>query len=86
MVDLTGKKVAFLLTDGYEDSELTSPWEAVEKAGAAAELVAPKVGEVEGELLRAARVGREPGAEVGHEGVLERVQVGPGGGGGGVNR
>lgn len=48
MVDLTGKKVAFLLTDGYEDSELTSPWEAVEKAGAAAELVAPKVGEVEG--------------------------------------
>ena len=48
MVDLTGKKVAFLLTDGYEDSELTSPWEAVEKAGAAAELVAPKAGEVEG--------------------------------------
>ena len=45
-----------------------------------------EVSEVEGELLRAARVGREPGAEVGHEGVLERVQVGPGGGGGGVNR
>ena len=48
MPDLTGKTVAFLLTDGYEDSELTSPWEAVEKAGATAELIAPKVGEVEG--------------------------------------
>ena len=29
MADLTGKTVAFLLTDGYEDSELTSPWQAV---------------------------------------------------------
>ena len=29
MPDLTGKTVALLLTDGYEDSELTSPWEAV---------------------------------------------------------
>ncbi len=45
---LTGKKVAFLLTDGYEDSELTSPWEAVSSAGATAILVAPSPGSVEG--------------------------------------
>ncbi|MDO5533858.1 MAG: type 1 glutamine amidotransferase domain-containing protein [Propionibacteriaceae bacterium] len=48
MAELKGKKVAFLLTDGYEDSELTSPWEAVTGAGAEAELVAPESGEVEG--------------------------------------
>lgn len=41
MADLTGKKVAFLLTNGYEDSELTSPWEAVIGAGAQATLVSP---------------------------------------------
>ena len=33
MADITGKKVAFVLTDGFEDSELTSPWEAVQSAG-----------------------------------------------------
>ena len=32
--DLSGKRVAFLLTDGYEDTELTSPWTAVLDAGA----------------------------------------------------
>ena len=30
---LSGKKVAFLLTSQYEDSELTSPWDAVIEAG-----------------------------------------------------
>lgn len=39
--DLTDKKVAFLATNGYEDSELTSPWEAVTEAGATATMVAP---------------------------------------------
>lgn len=41
MAELTGKKVAFLLTNGYEDSELTSPWGAVVGAGAHATLVSP---------------------------------------------
>lgn len=41
MADLSGKKVAFLLTNGYEDSELTSPWDAVIGAGAHATLVSP---------------------------------------------
>ena len=48
MADITGKKVAFVLTDGFEDSELTSPWEAVQGAGAQATLIAPKDGQVEG--------------------------------------
>lgn len=48
MSDLSGKKVAFLLTDGYEDSELTSPWEVLADAGAELTLVAPESGEVEG--------------------------------------
>lgn len=45
---LNGKKVAFLLTDGYEDSELTSPWSAVVTAGAQATLVSPATGTVHG--------------------------------------
>jgi len=48
MTDLTGKKVAFLATNGYEDSELTSPWEAVTAAGAAAVMLSPEEGELEG--------------------------------------
>ena len=38
---LTGNRVAFLATDGFEDSELTSPWEAVTAEGASATLIAP---------------------------------------------
>jgi len=45
---LTGKRVAFLATDGYEDSELTSPWEAVTGAGATAVMVSPTSGQIEG--------------------------------------
>jgi protease I len=48
MENLTGKRVAFLLTDGFEDSELTSPWHAVIGAGAAATLVSPAEDEVRG--------------------------------------
>ena len=48
MPALTGKRVAFLLTDGFEDSELTSPWEAVSQAGAETVLVSPADGEVTG--------------------------------------
>ncbi|MGO1768969.1 MAG: type 1 glutamine amidotransferase domain-containing protein [Microbacterium sp.] len=48
MTDLSGKRVAFLLTDGFEDSELTSPWQAVSEAGARAELVSPARAQVTG--------------------------------------
>lgn len=48
MAALDGKRVAFLLTDGFEDSELTSPWEAVTAAGAEAVLVSPEQGTISG--------------------------------------
>lgn len=48
MAVLDGKTVAFLLTDGFEDSELTSPWGAVTDAGARARLVSPADGVVTG--------------------------------------
>lgn len=48
MAEITGRTVAFLLTDGYEDSELTEPWAAVTQAGATATLVSPKDDTVEG--------------------------------------
>jgi protease I len=46
--ELSGKKIAFLATDGFEDSELTEPWKAVEEAGATAELVSLTRGEIRG--------------------------------------
>ncbi|MCR2784420.1 MULTISPECIES: type 1 glutamine amidotransferase domain-containing protein [unclassified Microbacterium] len=48
MTDITGKRVAFLLTDGFEDSELTAPWQAVTDAGATAVLVSPATGSIAG--------------------------------------
>lgn len=48
MADLTGTTVAFLLTNDYEDSELTSPWQAVRDAGAQPVLVSPAEGTVTG--------------------------------------
>ncbi len=48
MTDLTGKTIAFLATDGYEDSELTSPWNAVVLAGGDPVMVSPKADRIEG--------------------------------------
>src|SRR5437764_173550 len=39
---LQGKKVAILATDGFEESELLKPLEALKKEGAQVEIVAPK--------------------------------------------
>ena len=41
MADLTGKKVAFLLTNGVEQPELTEPREALQAAGAETVIVSP---------------------------------------------
>jgi protease I len=41
MVKLAGKRIAILATDGVEESELTSPREALLEAGAAVDLIAP---------------------------------------------
>lgn len=49
MSHLTGKKVAFCATDGFEDSELTRPWAAVIEHRAEATLVAPSGETITGE-------------------------------------
>lgn len=48
MSHLTGKTVAFLATNGFEDSELTSPWQAVTEHGATAVLLSPQPGTITG--------------------------------------
>jgi protease I len=45
---LEGEKVAFLLTNGFEDSELAEPWKKVVDAGATGVIIAPESGVVTG--------------------------------------
>ena len=45
---LEGKRVAFLVTDGFEQSELIGPMEALENEGARCDVVSPKEGTVKG--------------------------------------
>ena len=45
---LTGKKVAILLTDGFEQVEMTEPRQALDDAGATTHLIGLKGGEVKG--------------------------------------
>ena len=46
--DLTGKKIALLADDGFEDSELTTPLEAVQAAGATVEIISEEPGTITG--------------------------------------
>ena len=48
MSHLTGKKVAILVEDGFEQVELTSPKEALEAHGAQTHIISPKSGNVKG--------------------------------------
>lgn len=59
MTHLTGKTVAFLSTDGFEDSELTEPWRAVTESGATAVLVSPASGSITGKNGHTQPVDRE---------------------------
>lgn len=45
---LHGKRVAMLVMDGFEQIELTSPKEALERAGAQADIIADQPGTVTG--------------------------------------
>lgn len=46
--ELQGKRIAFVVAnEGIEQVELTTPWQAVEKAGGRPELIAPKPGETQ---------------------------------------
>jgi protease I len=46
-MQLDGKRIAFLATDGVEEAEYVEPREAVERAGATAELVSIKSGSIQ---------------------------------------
>ena len=46
--ELNGKTVAMLVTDGFEQVEMTEPRQALEAAGATVEIVSPKSGRVKG--------------------------------------
>ncbi|MFC3608250.1 type 1 glutamine amidotransferase domain-containing protein [Stutzerimonas tarimensis] len=46
--DLSGKRVAILVTDGFEQVELTAPKEALEQAGAQTDIISAAGGEVTG--------------------------------------
>ena len=46
--NLSGKRVAFLMTDGVEESEFVRPREAVESAGGKPEVVSLRAGSVQG--------------------------------------
>jgi protease I len=48
MADVENKRIAILVTDGFEQVEMTSPREALEKAGAKCVLISPKTGKVQG--------------------------------------
>ena len=48
MENLTNKKVAILATNGFEESELTSPKAALEKAGATTEVISMESGSIKG--------------------------------------
>ncbi len=45
---LSGKRIAILVTDGFEQPELTEPRKALDAAGATTRIVSPREGEVEG--------------------------------------
>lgn len=45
---LGGKRVAALVSNGFEQVELTQPRQALEQAGARVEIIAPQAGEVRG--------------------------------------
>lgn len=46
--DLSGKKVAILVADGFEQDELEKPREALKNAGAETSIISPSAGKVKG--------------------------------------
>ena len=46
--ELNGKRVAFLVTDGFEQVELTGPREALEQSGAVVDILSDREGTVRG--------------------------------------
>ena len=66
--DLSGKRFALLATDGFEQSELTEPRNALRQAGATAEVVAPEAGRIQGMRHR------EKGDQIAVDRAIEEVE------------
>ena len=66
---LTGKRIAILATDGFEESELTVPRGALTDAGAEVVVVSPKPGQIQGMRHR------ERGNQVSVSAVLEEAEA-----------
>lgn len=62
MTHLTGKRVAILATNGFEDSELTEPLAALRKHGAEIEIVSTNTGTIRGKNGHEAHVSRASSA------------------------
>ncbi|HET9850151.1 MAG TPA: type 1 glutamine amidotransferase domain-containing protein [Candidatus Saccharimonadales bacterium] len=67
MADLSGKKVAVVATDYFEEAELTEPVKALREAGAKVEIIAPEDGKIKG--LKHV----EPGESVSVDKTLEQA-------------
>ena len=53
---LAGEKVAFLMTNGFEDSELAEPWKKISDAGATCSVISPESGVITGKRGHKANV------------------------------
>ena len=49
-IELKGKRIAILATDGFEQVELTEPKKNLEKAGAKVEILSVKEGSIMGRI------------------------------------
>lgn len=66
---LSGLRVAILATDGFEQSELLRPREALDAAGATTAVIAPKAGEIQG------WVHQEKGQKIGVDCTLDEADA-----------
>lgn len=67
---VSGRKIAFLATDGVEERELIEPWDALRRAGAEVRLLSVHTGEIQ-----AAR-GDEPGSRFPVDNLVSQVRAG----------
>jgi protease I len=67
---VSGRKIAFLATDGVEQRELSEPWEALSRAGADLHLVSIKEGEIQ------SAIGDHPAARFTVDRVVSAIRAG----------
>jgi protease I len=67
---VSGRKIAFLATDGVEQRELAEPWDALSRAGAVLHLVSVRTGEIQ------AVSGDEPASRFTVDRLITEVRAG----------